>query len=222
MEQPTNSGAVETARGGDSRRWMVMVIAAVAIICGVTWMLMQSMVSARGASDLRLDDLGPVPSFKLTERSGHMVSNADLKGKIWVADFIFTRCGGSCLTMSTQMSELQKSLEKAGNVRLVSFTVDPDYDTPKRLSDYAERYSAEGEKWIFLTGGEDQMQRLAREGFHLPTASTSDTTERVIHSTRFVLVDDQGRIRGYYDSSEREAKQKLLADLGVLLREQGE
>lgn len=202
-----------------SRRWIATSLAVTMLLCGGTWFWMWSRVNARPAEPA-LDDFGAVPAFKLTERSGRTVTADDLKGKIWVADFIFTRCGGSCLTMSSQMSELQKSLEHAGDVRLVSFTVDPDYDTPARLAAYAERYEAKGEKWLFLTGGEDQMQKLAKDGFHLPTAGGGSSVERVIHSTRFVLVDVTGRIRGYYSTEDREAKQKLLHDLGILLRQE--
>ncbi|MBC8145910.1 MAG: SCO family protein, partial [bacterium] len=108
---------------------------------------------------------------------------------------------------------------KAGNVKLVSITVDPDFDTPERLSSFANLYQAEGERWLFLTGGEKQIQRLATEAFKLPVMEGTDPAEPIIHSTRFVLVDVDGNIRGYYDGMETEATQRLITDVGVLLRE---
>ena len=124
--------------------------------------------------------------------------------------------------MTQKMVDLQESLKNASNVKLVSFTVDPDHDKPEKLQAYAEGFQAEKDKWYFFTGGEQQMQDLAKKGFFLTVEDGTDPNEPIIHSQRFVLVDADGHIRGYYDSGEAEAKQKMLTDIGTLLREMEE
>jgi protein SCO1/2 len=202
-------------------RLVFSLIALVALFIGAgVWLWLRGMESERPAAQ-QLQIYGRVPNATLIERTGRKVSFGDLKGTIWVADFIFTRCGGTCQTMTSKMAELQKSLSRAGNVKLVSITVDPDFDTPDRLSTFADLYQADGERWMFLTGGEQQIQRLANDAFHLPMMEGTDPKEPIIHSTRFVLVDGNGNIRGYYNGLENEATQRLVGDVGALLREQG-
>lgn len=200
-------------------RMMFMLAAFVAIMVAAgIWTILRGMESHRPAGQ-QLAVYGRVPDAKLLERSGKKMGLGDLKGTVWVADFIFTRCAGTCQVMSRKMANLQKSLHKAGNVKLVSITVDPDFDTPKRLSTFADQYQADGDRWLFLTGGQQQIQRLATEAFKLPLMEGSDPAEPIIHSTRFVLVDADGNIRGYYDGMDAEASQRLLIDVGTLLRE---
>lgn len=158
-----------------------------------------------------LADYGAVPDFQLTDRSGKPLRLSDLQGRPWVANFIFTRCGGQCPMMSSQMSQLQGNV-KDGDARFVSFTVDPEYDTLEILSKYAERYGAKKEKWFFLTGSKEEINRLT-QAFHM-----NSTEEPSFHSLRFVLVGSDLRVRGYYDSSDKEAREKLLKDLTVLTR----
>ncbi len=151
------------------------------------------------------DDYGRVADFSLTERNGQVVERADLSGKTWVAAFIFTRCAGPCAQVSGSMANLQQDLASNKDVVLVSFTVDPEFDTPQVLRDYAQRYGADPERWLFLTGERDELYRLVRTSFHLgvernegPAAQAGYEVE---HSTKLVLVDGQGHIRGYFDST---------------------
>ncbi len=188
------------------------------MVAGGTWYLVQGKQAGIIAENV-LPDFGQVPEVVMTERSGKEMSLGDLRGKVWVANFIFTRCAGSCLTMSSKMSDLQKSLAKAGDVKLVSFTVDPENDTPEQLTDYAEGYQAKKEKWYFLRGTYDQVQEMAKNTFHLSIEEGTSPVEPIIHSRRFILVDQQGHIRGYYDSQDTESSQKLLTDIGILMRE---
>lgn len=188
-------------------------------VAGAIWTWFRTMETERPASE-QLAIYGRVPDATLVERSGKKVSFNQLKGQIWVADFIFTRCAGTCQLMTAQMASLQKSLKKAGNVKLVSISVDPEFDTPEKLTSFADRYQADNERWLFLTGGEEQIQRLAVEAFKLPLMEGTDPKEPIIHSTRFVLVDGDGNIRGYYDGLDKEATQRLISDVGTLLREQ--
>lgn len=159
-----------------------------------------------------LPALGKVGGFSLTERSGRQVSASELAGRIWIADFIFTRCAGPCPLMSAGMKKLQDRL-KDPDLRFVSFSVDPDYDTPEVLKAYAARFGA-SDRWLFLTGPKKEIFRLSREDFLLGAAE--DEGEAVLHSTRFVLVDGDGAIRGYYDSTEPDAVGRLISDAANL------
>jgi len=199
---------------------MMLALFVFLLVAAGAWYMLRE-AGAESRPDELLADFGQVPDVQLTERSGRDMRLGELHGKIWVANFIFTRCGGSCLMMSSKMQDLQESLRKAGDVRLVSFTVDPRNDTPEQLSHYADGYDAEPGKWLFLTGGEEQMQNLAKESFKLTVEEGTDPKEPIIHSKRFVLVDQEGHIRGYYNSEEPEAKQKLLSDIGILMRGDG-
>lgn len=163
-----------------------------------------------------LPEHSAVPDFALTERSNLEVTSKDLEGQVWIADFIFTRCTGICPAMSSNMAKLQSRLPK--EVRLVSFSVDPDYDTPAVLSEYANRYGADSERWLFLTGSAEAMQQLSVGGFKLALDPTGGTeAEPITHSSRFVLVDRQGHIRGYYGTEDPQALDRLIDDVQKLL-----
>jgi protein SCO1 len=162
---------------------------------------------------------GTVPAFQLVNQNGQPFGSAQLAGKIWIADFIYTTCPGPCPMISSRMSELQKPLEKS-DVRLVSFSVDPEKDTPQVLRGYAEKLQADPARWDFLTGPKSAIYKLSHDGFKLAVSDGSDERGIPVHSTRMVLVDRHGQIRGYYDASEADAVTKLLADTNHLLREQ--
>jgi len=160
-----------------------------------------------------------VPAFRLTNQDGKSFGSAQLAGKIWIADFIFTTCPGPCPIISSRMSELQKPLEKT-DVHLVSFTVDPKTDTPQVLRNYGDKLGAQPGRWDFLTGAESEIYDLSKNGFKLAAVGADNETRLPVHSTRLVLVDRRGEIRGYYDGTAADAVTKLLADTNHLLREQ--
>jgi len=162
---------------------------------------------------------GTVPAFQLVNQNGQPFGSAQLAGKIWIADFIYTTCPGPCPMISSRMSELQKPLEKS-DVHLVSFSVDPEKDTPQVLRGYAEKLQADPARWDFLTGAMSAIYKLSHDGFKLAVSDGRDGRGIPVHSTRMVLVDRQGQIRGYYDAAEVDAVTKLLADTNHLLREQ--
>jgi protoheme IX farnesyltransferase len=153
----------------------------------------------------RANDISiPVPDFTLTERSGQKVSRDDLKGKVWVASFVFTRCNGPCPQVTATMARLQKELDlkNTPDLRLVTFTVDPDKDTPNELKEYAARYQADPERWLFLTGmPEADLHKLLHDGFKVTAQRTAKPKpgDEFDHSTRLAVVDKQGNIRGYFD-----------------------
>jgi protein SCO1 len=166
--------------------------------------------SHRGNS---LEVLGDVPQFELISQDGQPFHSQTLAGKIWVADFIYTTCPGPCPRMTSQMREVQDAVSKIPDVRMVSFTVDPAQDTPAVLAAYAKLHGASPAMWYFLTGPVPVLQTLDRDAFKLGNIDGS-----MQHSTRFVLVDQQGRIRGYYDTSESSAIPKVIADINALAR----
>ena len=160
-----------------------------------------------------------VPEFALTDQNGDEVTMADLRGKIWIADFIFTRCAGPCPLMTARMLEMQKALVKTPEVKLVSVTVYPAYDTPEVLKAYAEANFADPNRWKFLTGEKEVIEKLVTEGFmqHL-----AEENGEPVHGTMFLLVDGQGMVRSARMLEDPELIPKVLMDTGNLLREQGQ
>lgn len=159
---------------------------------------------------------GKAPEFSLTERSGRKVSSEELRGSAWIANFIYTNCQDTCPTQTATLARLQAQLPKAV---IVSITIDPDRDSPEALSAYADRYGADPQRWLFLTGPKDTLRGIAQEGFHLsaiPARTGEDRDLVILHSSRFVLVDSLGEIRGYYDSNDPQAMDRLLEHLQTL------
>lgn len=161
----------------------------------------------------------PVTDFALTERYEQTVTLADLKGKVWVADFFYSSCPGPCPMLSSRLSDVQKAIGADDRVRLVSISTDPEKDTPGVLRQYAEKFQA-GERWLFLTGPKAATHDLARNGFKLPFAEDPTAAEPITHSTRLILVDQSGAIRGLYEGAGEEGPDRLLRDLRRLLKTQ--
>jgi protein SCO1/2 len=167
-----------------------------------------------------LNDFGTVPEFSLAEQSGKKVTLAALRGKVWIADFIYTSCTDTCPLQTAEMAKLQERWGKQRDFRLVSFSVDPERDTPQALGRYAEHFKADVERWLFLTGDREQLSRLVQEGFHLsatPALKSAAGDNVILHSPRFVLIDKNAQIRAYYDSRDAAALRRLNQDLITLL-----
>jgi protein SCO1/2 len=169
-----------------------------------------------------LPALGTVPEFTLANRDGRLVRTADLAGAPWIADFVFTRCMSSCPMLSARMAELDRTLPEPLGIRLVSFSVDPAHDTPAVLERYARSLAA-SRRWLFLTGDPAALRSLTRRGFRLAVepggAGLAVPPEAILHSTRFVLVDAQGTIRGTYQGLDPAALRQLAADARALAEE---
>ncbi|MEM1182258.1 MAG: SCO family protein [Acidobacteriota bacterium] len=161
--------------------------------------------------------LMPAPDFTLTNRDGRTVERSSLEGQPWVADFIFTTCPGVCPVLTRRMKELSDELPP-DRVRLVSISVDPARDTPEALEAYAQKNGA-GDNWLFLTGDEADIERVIKDGFKLVYDPTPQEirAEAIVHSNRFVLVDADGQIRGYYDAFNDDDLATLRRDLASLL-----
>jgi cytochrome oxidase Cu insertion factor (SCO1/SenC/PrrC family) len=195
---------------------LVMIVAGVAVV-GV-WRFVAGSRAARA-----LPVFGTVPAFSLIERSGRSVSSDDLAGSIWIADFIFTRCAGTCPILSNRLAALLRRLSERGilDVRAVSFTVDPARDDPAALRRYAQRFGADETRWLFVTGDRAAIEQLVRDGFHLsiaelPPGEREAALEPITHSDRFVLVDGQRRIRGYYHGTDDDGLAELERDVAHL------
>lgn len=173
------------------------------------------------AGDDGLKQYGAVPDFKLTERNGTDVNLARLRGKVWIADFIYTSCTDTCPLQTAAMAKLQKEFAAKSNVQFVSVSVDPERDTPQVLSAYADKHDADRQRWYFLTGQREQVIKLMRDGFHLSVAVLPDGGQDnglIPHSSRFVLIDGQAQIRGYYDSRAMDGLARLRNDIETLLK----
>ncbi len=174
-------------------------------------MLVLAMASC-GWKSPELPSYNAIPAFTLTSQTGAAFdSRRELAGKIWVANFIFTSCQGPCPIMSAHMQRIQNRVRSLQEVRLVSFTIDPDRDTPEVLAEYGKRFQADPTRWFFLTGPKETLQKLNRDAFML-----GDIDASLEHSTRFVLVDRQGVVRGYYSSNDPKELEKLVDDIRTL------
>lgn len=142
-----------------------------------------------------------VPEFQLTSHRGEEIKLVDLRGKVWVANFIFSSCPGPCKDLTRRLRQIDEALGTRADVRIVSFSIDPKTDTPQTLAKYAGEYGA-SERWLFLTGPRALTTKLANEGFLL--ALTNDP-EDFTHSDKIVVVDREGRARFWIDSHAKDA-----------------
>lgn len=149
----------------------------------------------------------PVPAFELVDQGGEKVNLEALRGKVWVGTFMFTNCSNACPGMAAELLKIQKTIRNEGgldgNLRLVSFSLDPGRDTPKQLAEYSAQQGIDPSRWSFLRGAREDVVRLCEQGFGLIAGGGQDAGEGlgVPHSDRFVLVDAKGIIRGYYRPS---------------------
>jgi protein SCO1/2 len=198
--------------------WPALIFAVLAI--GIVFV--RSQIEQAQLPDLR--PIAQVPEFTLTNQDGRAVSLADLRGNVWVADIIFTRCAGPCPRMTQHMSELQAVLPAQSDVKLVTLTTDPAADRPEVLKRYGERFKANFDRWTFLTGSKEGIARVAVDGLKLAAIEKKPEereSERdlFIHSELMVFVDKQGRLRGSVESYDPKMKSKVLAAVKQLLRE---
>jgi protein SCO1/2 len=206
---PTDAPSSTTATPRASGR--VLALVGAALVAAGAGAVLAGRVLGRGPEPPRMSAL---PDFRLTERSGRPLSLADLSGRPWVADFIFTQCGGACPAMTARMARLRREVPA---VAFVSFTVDPAHDTPETLTRYAAAFHAD-ESWHFLTGPQKDLYDLSVGGFKLaamevpPAEQAAGGDGPFLHSSKFVLVDAEGVIRGYYDSTDEQAMRTLVAD----------
>ncbi len=163
-----------------------------------------------------------IPSFTFLTQDSISFHSDQLKGKIHVADFFFTSCPGICPVLTNQMRRLQQITQGTPDLMFVSFTVDPARDTPSKLKTYARQYRADLSNWVFLTGPEDSIYHVGRQGYYLGMAKDSTEPGGYMHSGKFVLVDWNGLIRGYYDGTDANDVDRLARDIRILTLERNE
>lgn len=192
------------------------------LITAATWTAFRHGV----AREPGLPVLGKVPAFSLVASDGTPLSQANLAGGVWIADFIFTRCPSLCPMLSGEMAKLQTTLARDGRneVRLVSFSVDPANDTPDVLRAYGDRLHADRHRWLFVTGERNALHQLIGDGFHLavaerPPSQNTDGEGLITHSDRFVLIDRDLQIRGYYHGTDSDSIAQMLRDLKTITGE---
>jgi cytochrome oxidase Cu insertion factor (SCO1/SenC/PrrC family) len=210
-----------------SRTMWIGIGLLIVILC-VSYVL--SHLSQQRSQITSLPVLGQVADFSLTNQAGDHVSLADLRGHVWVADVIFTRCAGPCPRMTQQMKQLQDALPPTSHAKLVTLTTDPDYDTPQILTRYGERFGADTNHWMFLTGTKKEIGALAVNSLKLSAvpvkaAEQANPVDLFVHSTIFVVVGKKARLRGVFETTgpgidPARVQSKILATVRQLEREQ--
>jgi protein SCO1/2 len=198
------------------------VLVALAMILAAVVMAVVVPLRMCRPADPRLDDLGPVGAFALTDERGEPFTEAALHGHATIVSFLFTRCDTICPVTTMKMARLQdQTFDVGAKVKLASFSVDPEYDTPARLAEYAQRYHADAARWRFVTGPVGDVHRLvegplmnsmAREGV------TASGAPAISHSGFFLLIDGNAHIRGAYDSGDIQRLDELVRAARYLAR----
>ena len=197
-------------------RWYALFLGGLALA------LVVALVARSMRPPPRLPVLGAVPAFHLLDERGAPYGNDAMLGHVSVVDFVFTRCPSSCPRLTARMAELQARLKKDGSAaRLVSFSVDPENDTPPVLAAYAAKAGADPARWSFVTGPVDAVTRAVVLGFKMSAVKvyTDASDYDVTHGDWFVLTDGAGGIRGYYPTDEQADFEKLVTDAERLEKE---
>lgn len=160
-----------------------------------------------------------IPGFRFLSQENTFLSNTDLAGSVYVADFFFTTCPGICKDMSSQLERVQERFKDHPKLKIVSFSVDPGKDSVPALKNYASLHRAIPGKWYFLTGTKDSIYNLAKHGYLMNALEDKEHPGEFIHDNHFVLVDGKGWIRGFYDGTDPKDVDRLIEDLPVLLKE---
>jgi cytochrome oxidase Cu insertion factor (SCO1/SenC/PrrC family) len=200
----TNPAPLRTDAAPSFWRWLMLVLGLLVLL-----LAMYRALQAKNGSPSTLRKISTIPAFSLTERSGREITNRDLLGKIWVADFIYTTCPGPCPLITADMARMEQNLAGDPQVQFVTFTVDPRNDTPAVLAKYADRYKADPNRWWFLTGPEKPLYDLIQKGFYQAVLDNRDGPSEpgqfaVTHSTQFALVDARAQLLRDIQTLERE------------------
>ena len=191
-----------------SRKTRFIIYGVVAVLLLITYLTKES------NSNSELPVIGTIPEFYFTDSRDKRISRADLDGKVWVADFIFTTCTMACPVLTGNMNLVHKEFQNNDDVRIVSISVYPEYDTPEVLKKYASQYDANTNRWHFLTGPEENVQNVIKNGFKM-----GDYEDIIFHSEKFALVDQKNRLRGYYNGMQPNDVTRLKKDMEKLLKE---
>lgn len=161
-----------------------------------------------------------IRNFKLVNQNGEVVDNTFLTDKIYVADFFFTTCPTICPIMSNELERVQDAFKNDLNVQIVSHSVQPEFDSPQVLKEYANLHMADPNQWTFLTGDKAEIYSLARKSYFAVTTEGDGGINDFIHTENFILVDKQKRIRGFYDGTSEDDVDRLIKDIKILKNEE--
>jgi protein SCO1/2 len=215
----TNPAPMRTAVAPSFWRWLMLVLGLLILL-----LAMYRAMEVQAGSPSTLRKISTIPPFALTERSGREITNRDLLGKVWIADFVYTSCPGPCPLITAEMARMEQKLAGDPRVQFVTFTVDPQNDTPAVLAKYADHYGADANRWWFLTGPQKPVYDLIQNGFYQAVVDNHGAPPEpgqfaVTHSTQFALVDAQGNMRGSYNAQDDDERAHLLRDVQRLERE---
>jgi protein SCO1/2 len=164
-----------------------------------------------------------IGNFSFKNQDGEIITQQEVDGKVYVAEYFFTTCGSICPVMNKQMQRVHKVYQTEEDFRILSFTVNPEVDTVEQMKLYADEHGARSDQWHFLTGEKEELYSLARKSFFVlkpaEAENLGDAGSDFIHTNNFVLVDRESRIRGYYDGTSPTSVDSLIHDIGRLLEE---
>ena len=160
-----------------------------------------------------------IPSFRFLNQDSVVVSEKDVEGKVYVADFFFTTCPTICPKMKTQMLRIYERYKDRDEVRIISHSIDPDFDTPNVLKDYATRLQVKAPKWNLLTGDKAAIYTLGQKSYMVSAQEDPNEAGGFVHSGAFILVDKNRHVRGIYDGTVEAEVNHLLEDMEILLKE---
>jgi protein SCO1 len=208
-----------TRPNGSSRAWIWSVFAVLLLSIPAAAVLI-----ARARRD-QLPSFGPVPAFVLQDQTGAQFDSRSLAGKVWVADFIFTSCSQICPRLTEEMAKIQRYVINRGldnRVNLISISVDPERDTVERLAGYAKGFLAQPSVWKFLTGSQKEIEDAVVKGFKQSVEKEKDPASAdgfsIVHGGRFILVDQKGQMRGFYDSADLVEMERLRTHLAAIAK----
>ena len=187
--------------------WGVAVLGILALVAGGLWTRHDNL------PDIKFDG----PKFSLTDQLGRNVTDANLHGNVWIAMVFFTQCPGVCPMISSRMEQLEKAVSRP-DIKIVSFSVDPEHDTPEAMKAYADKFSADPNRWYMLTGPKDTMFDIARNGLKL-TAMPATGGNPIVHSQQVLLIDREDHVRAVYDTNDDDSMKKLAEDAQNLAAE---
>lgn len=194
---------IATAMGSIAVLWVGLIVAA-------KWIqhdLNRDLSDAVQPDPMQKQPYWDVPTFSFSDQDGRQVTNRDLLGHVWIADFFFTQCTTACPVLTSKLMLLQKQLKLPG-IRFISFSVDPEHDTPEALKKYAQLWEGDESRWRLLSTDPTGLTRVAK-GMNVAVAPTRDKDNPIMHSTLFMLVDASGKVRGIYDSIDNQAMLQL-------------
>ncbi len=166
------------------------------------------------------DTMHRVPPFRLISQDGKTITDKDFEGKIYVADFIFTRCPSICPVMTSELTRVQEAFRGNPDVKIISHSIDPQYDSIQVLKAYSQKHSADNSQWSFVTGDSTQIYNLAKCGYFMAIQKSPDSRLVFDHSDKLILIDKQRRIRGFYAGTKSEEVDRLILEIQILMREE--